>query len=256
MIFFFTGTGNSHFVAASLAKSLGERLVYMPQAMAAGTMRFTLAAGESVGWVFPTYSWGPAPIAVKFAQEVQIDGVDAGTYMYMVASCGDELGLTADMWRATMAKRGWQCRLAMSVQMPNNYILLPGFDVDPKELENSKRQAAVGRVEHVAEQIKARSTKDDIVVGPMAWMKSKLVYPLFKHFYMSDRQFVAQDELCTRCGACARMFCPNQNITMTAKDGRPEWQGACAMCLSCIHRCPNKAIQFGKMTQSKGRYHF
>ena len=64
MIFYFSGTGNSEYVAKQLAARLGDRLVKMGDAVAHADYDYTLSEGERVGWVFPVYSWGPAPIAV------------------------------------------------------------------------------------------------------------------------------------------------------------------------------------------------
>lgn len=254
MIFYFSGTGNSEYVARQLADALGERLIGMAQAINSGEMHYKLADGEMVGWVFPTYSWGPAPIATAFARKVTIDGFGSHTYSYMVTTCGDDIALSAQMWRAELHRRGMHCQMAMSVQMPNNYILLPGFDVDSKDLESRKRSAAVSRIAQVVQAIERRSTTDDVVKGSMPWLKSRLVYPLFKRYAMSDAGFASQADVCNHCGLCAKV-CPNANIKMSA-EGTPQWQGNCAMCLSCIHRCPVRAIQYGNQTQKKGRYHF
>lgn len=36
---------------------------------------------------------------------------------------------------------------------------------------------------------------------------------------------------------------------------KPVWtKDGCACCLGCIHRCPEQAIQYGKKTESRGRY--
>ena len=254
MIFYFSGTGNSEYVARQLADALGERLIGMAQAINSGEMHYKLADGEIVGWVFPTYSWGPAPIATAFARKVTIDGFGSHTYSYMVTTCGDDIALSAQMWRAELHRRGMHCQMAMSVQMPNNYILLPGFDVDSKDLESRKRSAAVSRIAQVVQAIERRSTTDDVVKGSMPWLKSRLVYPLFKRYAMSDAGFASQSDVCNHCGLCAKV-CPNANIKMSA-EGTPQWHGNCAMCLSCIHRCPVRAIQYGNQTQKKGRYHF
>ena len=139
MIFYFSGTGNSKHVAEQLAAMLGERLVAIAEAVAEGTLTFALAEGESVGWVFPTYSWGPAPVAADFASRVQLQGCGADTYCYMVTTCGDEVGETVSMFAKSLGNI--RLKAAFSVQMPNNYILLPGFDVDDKELERSKVNA-------------------------------------------------------------------------------------------------------------------
>ena len=112
----------------------------------------------------------------------------------------------------------------------------------------------MSRIAQVVQAIERRSTTDDVVKGSMPWLKSRLVYPLFKRYAMSDAGFASQADVCNHCGLCAKV-CPNANIKMSA-EGTPQWQGNCAMCLSCIHRCPVRAIQYGNQTQKKGRYHF
>lgn len=252
MIFYFSGTGNSKHVAEQLAAMLGERLVAIAEAVAEGTYTFALAEGESVGWVFPTYSWGPAPVAADFASRVQLQGCCAHTYCYMVTTCGDEVGETVTMFAKSLGNIS--LKAAFSVQMPNNYILLPGFDVDDKALERSKVEASAARIKAVAEAIAAKREIIDVVVGPWRRLKSRLIYPLFRRFAMSDKAFAANADVCTRCGLCARE-CPAKNITLDG-GSLPRWHGNCTMCLSCIHRCPVRAIEYGKATCSKGRYFF
>ena len=252
MIFYFSGTGNSKHVAEQLAAMLGERLVAIAEAVAEGTLTFALAEGESVGWVFPTYSWGPAPVAADFASRVQLQGCCDHTYCYMVTTCGDEVGETVTMFAKSLGNI--RLKAAFSVQMPNNYILLPGFDVDDKALERSKVEASAARIKAVAEAIAAQREIIDVVVGPWRRLKSRLIYPLFRRFAMSDKAFAANADVCTRCGLCA-CVCPANNITLDG-GSLPRWHGNCTMCLSCIHRCPVRAIEYGKATRSKGRYFF
>ena len=173
MIFYFSGTGNSKHVAEQLAAMLGERLVAIAEAVAEGTLTFALAEGESVGWVFPTYSWGPAPVAADFASRVQLQGCCAHTYCYMVTTCGDEVGETVTMFAKSLGNI--RLKAAFSVQMPNNYILLPGFDVDDKALERSKVEASAARIKAVAEAIAAQREIIDVVVGPWRRLKSRLI---------------------------------------------------------------------------------
>jgi NAD-dependent dihydropyrimidine dehydrogenase PreA subunit len=38
-------------------------------------------------------------------------------------------------------------------------------------------------------------------------------------------------------------------------NGRPVWvQKKCQHCTACINRCPAEAIQFGRITENRGRY--
>lgn len=251
MIYYFSGTGNSKWVARMLASILGERLVEIGDAIRSGKFRYELASDESIGWVFPVYSWGPPPVALDFISKWHVNGYKKDkTYCYMVAVCGDDIGLTADIWRKALGYIYGNA--AFSVQMPNNYILLPGFDVDSKDVEREKLERAKSRVEEVAKAILAKSHVTDVVTGSCKWIKSRVIRPFFNAFLMSDRRFKVDADVCTSCGLCAKV-CPMKNITMDEK-GLPRWNGNCAMCLGCIHHCPVRAIQYGDITRKRGRY--
>jgi epoxyqueuosine reductase QueG len=38
-------------------------------------------------------------------------------------------------------------------------------------------------------------------------------------------------------------------------EGRPVWKHHCELCCGCIHLCPAGAIQAGKKTEGRARYH-
>ena len=221
MIYWFSGTGNSRWVAGQLARRLGERLMDIADCVARGDYRHSLQPGESIGWVFPTYSWGPPPVVLDFIARWHIDGYEKGrTYCYMVATCGDDVGLTADIFASALGYIDLSA--AFSVQMPNNYILLPGFDTDPAELERSKIASAPSRIDGVADVIARRGRVTDVVTGSHKWLKSRVIRPLFLRLLMSDKRFAADPSLCNSCGACVAS-CPMRNITLDAADGMPRW---------------------------------
>ena len=130
---------------------------------------------------------------------------------------------------------------------------MKGFDVDTDAVRTAKLKVAPARVAQVAQDIAARKAVVDVVTGRFAWVKSKIIRPWFLKNAMSDKKFVVDTDACTHCGACVKN-CPMHNITLT--DGTPHWNGRCAMCLSCLHRCPARAIQYAKSTTTKGRYFF
>lgn len=252
MIFYFSGTGNSRWVAEQLAARLDDRLIAIGDAVVGQRFSYELAEGESLGFVFPTYSWGPAPVVVDFMKRMEIRGYYDNTFVYMVTTCGDDVGLTVELWQEALGEiKG--CA-AYSVQMPNTYILLPGFDVDSTEVEEQKKHAAVKQVETIAHHLKRHRHAVDVVEGSWAWVKSRVVYPWFRRYSMTDKKFVVDADKCTRCGACVNN-CPMKNISLQAGE-TPKWHGNCAMCLGCIHRCPTRAIDYGRATRKKGRYHF
>lgn len=220
------------------------------------------ASGERIIWVFPVYSWGVPPVVRKYIKKVEInpetaaesDGSNKRNKHYMVCTCGDDVGLTHKEWRRLIRKRGWRAVATFSVQMPNTYVLLPGFDVDSATVADEKLSKAPARIRAIARAIRHEARVDDVVRGGVPWIKSKILRPLFKTFLMSPKPFHYTDK-CVGCGKCASQ-CPMDNIIMS-KDGsykRPEWGKNCALCLGCYHICPHHAVAYGHATEKKGQY--
>lgn len=252
MIFWFSGTGNSKWVAEQIAKATGDRLVEIGAAITGCSFSYTLSEGEKIGFVFPVHSWGPAPIVVAFIKQLAFNKMRSETcFVYAVAVCGDDIGMTMNLLEKALPD-GLKLKAGFSVQMPNNYILLPGFDTDPKSLELQKLAQARSRVAEISEAITERRGRMDVVTGSLPWLKTRAVYPLFKRFAMSDAPFKADTAKCNSCGKCVRK-CPVGNITL--ENGTPHWGGKCQMCLACIHHCTSRAIEYGSISRKKGRYH-
>lgn len=262
MILYFTGTGNSRAVARRLGELLGERVEPITPDMRQGR---TVDVGGSrrLIWVFPVYSWGVPPYVLSVMRGIGL--ADSGLTHHGVMTCGDDCGLADRMWRKAVVSRGWVDGCVMSVQMPNNYVALPGFDVDSKQLEDKKLTAYPARVGQVAEAIAEAEISGrkitDIVRGSMAWFKSRLIYPWFTSHLMDPGRFAVSDA-CIACGKCHRS-CPLGNITMQVQDTGnqvdtkrelPAWGGDCAGCLGCYHVCPAHAISFTRFTLHKGQY--
>ena len=51
--------------------------------------------------------------------------------------------------------------------------------------------------------------------------------------------------------------CADQlNWTQSLQNGKPVWGQDCTHCMACICYCPTEAIEYGKMSLGKPRYHF
>lgn len=249
MIFYFSGTGNSRWVAQCIGEQLNEP-VYALADFSAENSLLTLQEGERLGFVFPVYSWGPPEVVLRFVNSLHVESKPE--YVYFVCTCGDDTGKTGDVFGRAIEKKGWACKAGFSVTMPNTYVCLPGFDVDSPLLEEEKRNKAVRRVVGISENLKNYVSKFDCHEGGIPRIKTYLIRPLFERYMMSVRMFKASEE-CISCSKCEKV-CPLHNIRM--KEGKPEWGNHCAMCLACYHHCPKHAVAYGNQTKKKGQYVF
>ena len=64
--------------------------------------------------------------------------------------------------------------------------------------------------------------------------------------------YTIDKETCIGCGTCVSV-CPRHNIRL--EGGRPVFGGDCIGCLSCIQYCPAEALNVGKVTEKRERYH-
>lgn len=254
MIFYFTGTGNSRWVAETLGAAFDEPLISIADALDADgdELVYPLGEREKVFFVFPVHSWGPAVLVTRFISRLFLSGYE-GQAVYFVCTCGDDCGYTDRILRNALARRGITLTGGGSVQMPNNYVLMPGFDVDSKEVEAGKLKKAPERVAEIIAAIReGKSLSSYYHAGSVPFLKSYGVYPLFTHLAIGGNRFYAM-EACISCGLCAEI-CPTGTISLS-DDGKPRWADTCVQCVACIHRCPVRAIEYGTISLKKGRYH-
>lgn len=250
MIICFSGTGNTRYVSDMLSDALGDHIVRLPASLLSNPEKavINIPDGRAI-WAFPIHCWGVPPRARDVMARCTLKG-DGEILHYMVATCGDDIGNAAGQWRRTMRRRGWKTAAAYSVQMPNNYTFMKGFDVDSAELARRKLEAAPMRVAHIAGEIAGGGGHDDIVRGRWPWIKTSIIYRWFGLFMTSTRPFHVTDE-CSGCGRCIRN-CAMATISMV--DGKPSWGEVCSMCARCYHCCPHHAVAYGKATRGKGQY--
>lgn len=249
MIFWYSGCGNSRFVAEEIASALGEDMLFIPELDRQGFGAYEIKEGECVGFVFPVYAWGAPKVVDDFVRRVKWSG-KAG-YVWFACTCGDEAGYTYRDFKATLAGVGLTLGGGFCFQMPETYLCMPGFHLDTKENAAKKISAVRGKLPTVIAQIRNHAEVEDMIVGSMPGLKSGPIRKGFQRF-MSDKKYHVTDA-CKGCGTCAKK-CPFNNIIM--QNGRPQWQGNCTQCMACYQYCPENAVQYGRCTQGKGQYHF
>ncbi|MBP5395842.1 MAG: EFR1 family ferrodoxin [Bacteroidales bacterium] len=252
MIYYFSGCGNSRFIAESIAQALNEPLVFIPEAEREGNLTLQLAQGERLGFVFPIYSWRPPQLVMDFVKKLKADCGSAPDYIWMAATCGDNGGY-ADRVFAKQLKEalGLPLHAAFCFEMPNTYINMSFMGVDKPAVAQRKIGQAKAKLPEVIRDITGRKAVWQMRRGIFPCIKT---YGIGRSFYkwVTDEPFHSTDA-CISCGRCVQA-CPLQNITL--EEGRPRWQGHCTNCDACFHHCPKNAIQFGTASVGKGQYYF
>ena len=239
MIFYFSGNGNSKWVAERLGAATGDTVADMMR-LTDDEARAMVDSARRVGLVFPIHSWD-APVPVKrFVRDVLRAPLP---YTYVVCTCGDDAGKAMQrLGRLLGIDAAW------SVQMPNTYV--PMFDLDAPELARQKVADARTFLPAIAEAVVRKEHAWCVHEGGFPRCKTYVVYPLFKHFCVKTKAFRV-DNACISCGRCEQN-CPVSAIRLV--DGRPVWNKACIHCMACLHGCPVNAISYGAGTKKKGQY--
>ena len=138
MIFYFSGTGNSEWVAKNIAAKTGDRAVDICSLSGAPSLD-----GEAyVGLVFPVYAWGAAQPMSSFAKMLP----QTSAFTFGICTCGADAGLT--MKKLSSLFRLESC---YSVVMPSNYVI--GEDVESDEEIKAKLKRAEHEIETISAEI-------------------------------------------------------------------------------------------------------
>lgn len=248
MIFYFSATGNSKYVALKIAAEIKEEPVAIADCAKNQNFIFEVKDKEKIGFVTPTYFWGLPSIVIEFLERLELRMPGSyHSYIYHVATFGTTTGRVGEAVNELLNKKGLSLDGRFSVQMPDTWT--PVFNLTDKEKVERINGRAEKQIAKAAEKIKQELVGDfSRRKVPMA--AAKLFYPQYER--QRETKHFTVDDSCIGCGLCAKK-CPVEAIKM--QEGKPVWvKEKCTLCLGCLHRCPKFAIQYGKRTQKHGQY--
>lgn len=225
MVFYFTATGNSLYIA----KRLDENPVSIPQVLKNENLSFS---DDTIGIVFPIYAGRAPKIVIDFLRKSAFET----SYLYFIGTYGNSDSAICETVPAECKKLGIKIDYMNTVSMVDNY--LPVFDM---EKEKQADKGTEKKIEEIIADISAKkqgipkSTSRGIKMAKQVWAMEKL--GLMKN---DGSQLKIKTDRCTGCGIC-KQVCPIDNIIIGSGIAVRK-NAKCEYCLACAHNCPQKAI--------------
>ena len=247
MIYYFSGTGNSQWIAERIAAGLGEETTNLQYLTDEKTALETTVSAPVIGFVMPTYM-GDIPWLVK--RILLHFHMDPSSYVFLVMDSNNgESGNAFRSFAQAIHHAGAEMKAGFNVQMPGNCL-------KSSEEENRKRLAkAPQTVDEIIRQLKDRTVNyhHDGSDAPDGFVENSYFYgkhSLKRLTLMTN--FVVTDE-CNGCGLCVKM-CPVGNIRIILE--KAVHGGNCAACCRCLHWCPKNATLLNVPTlKNRKQYH-
>ena len=225
MVFYFTATGNSLYVAGELEEE--------PRSIAQAVHdREKVYQDERIGIVCPVFGHEMPELVKEFLAGSRFET----DYFYIVLTYGNCHGGAAELAEAYVNGLGIRPAYINVILMADNF--LPAFDMEEERRLDKK----------VDEQL--RRIKTDISG------KKKFIAPVTEKDREAHREFLAAmarteagdirelyevTEDCIGCEICTRV-CPKKCFHMEERRSVRDPEN-CIHCMACIHACPMRAIR-------------
>ena len=225
MVFYFTATGNSLYVA----KQLDSHPVSIAQAIHDENKTYR---ADSIGIVCPIYGHEMPELVKDFLKSAAFET----DYFFILLTYGNRHGGATELAKDYAEMVGLHSSYINVILMVDNF--LPGFDMEQQKLLDKKVDE---QISHIKADIAARKqyippvTENDRAVHQefltrMTIMGSDVFHDLYR---------ITDD--CIGCGICTKV-CPQKCFHV--ENQKSIWDKAgCISCMACIHACPMRAIQ-------------
>lgn len=246
MIFYFSATGNSKYVAECIL-SEGEKMISMADAMDKNEYDFHVSE-ECVGIIVPVYDFTLPSIVSEFLHKFTLS-FNKKPYIYFVATYGTTSGASASMANNIMREKLLSFDALFDIKMPDTWT--PVFDLSDAKKVQKIINKSDEEIKLLKEQIGSR-VKGKHMGLTTPTFTGKIGLAIYNKYTRNTKKFFVE-ESCIGCGLCEKK-CPAHSIEM--KNNKPVWiKEKCVMCLGCLHRCPKFSIQYGKgKTRKHGQY--
>lgn len=233
MVFYFTATGNSLYVA----KQLEEKPVSIAQAI---HDKKRMYQDEQIGIVCPVFGHEVPELVREFLEQSTFET----KYFYIILTYGNRHGGASELAEKMLKEIGISPSYINVLLMVDNY--LPAFDMNEQKKIDKKVEA---HIKDIQEDIKNSrlyispvTEKDREVHREYLAKRASMPENIFSNIY-----HITED--CIGCEICTKI-CPKQCFTMSGQKSVWHSEG-CICCMACVHACPMMAIQLNIHEKNK-----
>ncbi|WP_414470171.1 EFR1 family ferrodoxin [Methanobacterium sp. ACI-7] len=246
-IYYFSGTGNSLYIAKELQKRISEaKLTPIVSLLDLDVIKTN---GSTVGFVFPVHAI-TIPVAVKrFLKKVDLSSAD---YIFAVATRGGTIFRGFDEIEKILKKKKksldshFVLNMGMNDPKPKGYKCPTEADILKFE---SLVQEKLDLIQNIILNKEISKEKDtgyliEFEYHPLinSILEKLAILGLNISEYIGGVNYFYPDSNCNGCGICKKV-CLSGKVKMEHK--KPVWQKNvfCYMCYACVNFCPQKSVQ-------------
>ncbi|NMS90641.1 4Fe-4S binding protein [Clostridioides difficile] len=247
MTLYFSGTGNSRYIARKIAQELSDELISLNQLIKEEKTDDLISTNKPFIFVCPTYAWRLPIVVTDFIKKTKFLG---NKKVYFIMTCGGDTAKSINYIKKLCKYKEWQLKGMAEIKMPENYIAL--FPTPNKETAKQIIEEADKQIYKIISDINDENEFEIITPSGLGGtIKSGITNVVFYKMIINAKGFHYTNK-CIGCGKCVEL-CPLNNINL--KKQKPNWGNNCTHCMACICGCPTEAIEYKNNTQHKERYY-
>jgi formate hydrogenlyase subunit 6/NADH:ubiquinone oxidoreductase subunit I len=243
-IFWFSGSGNTLFIAKALTSFLKENGFEVNLRPIENTDPSSVDLNRTLGLAIPVAEQGTYPFIWDFINNLPSPSEEGLTEcdVFMVDTLMLYSGGIKGPVKKILKKKGFNTLGAKELIMPNNLMKL-------------KNQPEKDKVKMEKGQVAAEVFARNLISGKTVWKDIPFYSDMMSSFSKMDSTWnmfrnsfplKVDNNKCSRCRLCERI-CPENSWTFDKEKKEMNWQKtACIFCLRCFSYCPSEAITYGK----------
>ena len=239
VIFCSSGTGNCLDMAKNIAKRLGNTDIIMMRKYPAVT---DVREAKRVGFVVPCYGGGLPGYVERYIRDIK---VSPDAYTFGIGQCAAYKGEGLSKINSIIPLKYW----AVVTHQCTCIWLFPHDLMMPKMGAKEAQARSEFFAEKIAKDIKNNATTRKKLSKAII---NKAEHAAWPKIARKKGQTLKANDNCIMCGTCAKV-CPTGNIRYAGK--AVVFSDKCISCCACVQYCPQEAINFGKITEKRERYH-